>query len=103
MTQVFVSYTKKDGLVTNELLHRIAANLSDVCDAYVHALALGEGRFEEVRVIRKLLGAQLLILLESPAVYDSRWVRFELALARLKMMPIVKVRAVALAARLGAA
>ena len=90
-TRIFVSYSRRDGVVTKSLLARLSRSLSAVCQPFVHALDETSPCFPQIRVVGKLLGAHALLLIDSPNVRDSPWVRFELLVARLKMMPILSI------------
>jgi len=95
---VFVSYTRRDGLVTNDMLHALHGRLSSLCRPFVHAVEQPRLRFQQLAVIRALLRSRLLILIESPAVTLSPWVRFELFMASILRMPVVRLSVNELAA-----
>ncbi len=91
--RVFVSYTNRDGFISDGFLRCVESWLSGVCRPFVHRATTSRRRFEQFLVIWALIRSHVLIVLESPHVYDSPWVRLELFLARLKMMPVVKMPA----------
>jgi hypothetical protein len=88
---VFVSYTLRDGTVSKELLLLIRNHLSGICNPFVHALLDQSTANQQFNVIKALMGSHLVILLESPSVYDSPWVRLELLLSRLRFLPVVRL------------
>ena len=90
--RVFVSYTTRDQTVSEALLVFVEAWLAGVSRPFVHQPTRRKDRFEQTRVIRALLRSHILIVLESPSVDQSPWVRLELLIGRLKMMPIVRLR-----------
>lgn len=92
-SRVFVSYTRRDGLLSDSLLESIEVWLSGVCQPYIHRTTKSARRLEQLMVVKALLKSHVLLVIESPGVYDSPWVRFELNLARLKLMPVIKVPA----------
>lgn len=92
-TRVFVSYTQRDGVLTRCMLDALSKSLSEVCQPFVHALDAEPPRFPQLRVLKKLLGAHAIILVETPEVQRSPWVRLELLIAGLKMMPVVRIPA----------
>lgn len=88
---VFVSYTLRDGSVSLELLKRIHEHLLEIAHPFVHALEDANAKHQQWRVVRALLQSHILVLLESPGVLKSPWVRLELLLGRLRLIPIVKI------------
>ena len=75
------------------LLDRLRVHLSGVCDPYIHALDEERPvRRGQIHVLKKLMRAHFLILVETPGVYRSPWVRFELLVCKLKMMPVVRLK-----------
>lgn len=91
-TKVFVSYTLRDGNINPHVLQSLQRNLSEVCCPYVHALhEQSRGWHEQVRVVRELMTSHMLIVIESPLVHESPWVRLELVLSKLKLMPVIRL------------
>ena len=90
--RVFVSYTTRDQTVSEALLVFVESWLAGVSRPFVHQPTRRKGRFEQTRVIRALLRSHILLVLESPSVDESPWMRLELIIGRLKMMPIVRLR-----------
>lgn len=92
-TRVFVSYTERDGHVTIAFLQRLHDSLVGICDPFIHAISAKRRSLQQRHVIRELLRSDLLIVIESPAVYRSPWVRFELLVSKIKLMPIIRLDA----------
>lgn len=91
-TRVFVSYTRRDGVVTIEMLKILNEKLKSLCVPFIHALEI-QYSDSQIYVIRQLVISNFLILIESPDVYNSPWVRLELFLATLRLIPIIKISA----------
>jgi len=95
---VFVSYSRRDGVVTTALLSHLYAHLVGVCDPFIHALEEPKVKHQQLAVLRALLRCHLIILLVSPASKKSPWVRLEIWLGRLLLRPVVSIDASTLAA-----
>lgn len=94
---VFVSYSRRDGVVTTALLTRLHAYLSEVCDPFVHAVEEPRIRYQQIAVFRALICCHLIVHLSSPASNQSPWVRLELLIGRLLLRPVVTIDASMLA------
>jgi hypothetical protein len=90
---LFVSYTRRDGIVTRQLLVRLHAHLTAMCNPFVHAVEADHLSHQQFGVLRALLRSHAVLLVESPAVRQSPWVRLELAIARLMMLPVLTLDA----------
>ncbi len=91
-TRVFVSYTTRDGCISRFQLKRLRENLSEVCNPYIHALDCTDSETSgQLSVFKKLLTSHLLIIVETPGVYESPWVKLELFLSKLKMTPVIRL------------
>lgn len=88
---LFVSYSRRDGLVTTELLRRLECHLQGVCIPFIHCIHERGGRWEQLRVIRALMNSHAVLLVESPAASTSRWVRLELVLAKILCRPLLRL------------
>lgn len=91
--KLFVSYSRRDGLVTTELLRNLECHLQGVCSPFIHCLHGTDSRWEQVRVIHALLKSHAVLLVESPAAKTSGWVRLELFLAKLFCRPLLRLKA----------
>ena len=89
--RVFISYTKRDGAVTNRLLQRLYDNLNEISSPFIDALRPQPQRFQQFAVIKALLCSHFLLVVESPSVYSSPWVRLELLLAKLRLLPVLRI------------
>lgn len=95
--RLFVSYSRRDGLVTAEILQTLDAHLRGVCTPFIHCLHGSNSKWEQVRVIRALFASHAVLLVESPATATSGWVRLELFIARLLCRPLLRLQAADLA------
>ena len=93
LAKVFVSYTRRDGEISDSLLARIASNLTGISTPFVHALDDYTGRFQQSRVIWKLLCSQAVLLVGSAGTGQSPWVTLELLLSRIMLKPIIRIEA----------
>ena len=94
-TRAFVSYTTRDGCVSLLLLERLRERLAEICDPYIHALDEPKGEIGgQLRVFKKLLTSHLLIIVETPGVYKSPWVKIEVLLSKMTMTPIIRLESV---------
>jgi len=89
--RVFVSYTQRDGSITVSLLEKFAQNLGQVCSPFIHRVHSSPIRFEQIRVLTKLIRSHMLLVIESPGVYKSPWVKMEITISKVLMIPIVKM------------
>ena len=100
--RIFVSYTRRDGQVTTTLLSPLRSKLERVGVPFIHESchedSIASLFRQQILIIVALLRCDVVILLESPLVYRSPWVRFELALARLLFRPVLILNATNLAA-----
>ncbi len=88
-TRIFVSYTLRDGTVSLAHLNYLYDNLREICHPFIHAVNSKMNEGGQIRVITELLRSHLLLIIESPDVYKSPWVRIELLLSKLKLMPVI--------------
>lgn len=91
--RLFVSYSRRDGMVTSESLRTLDSHLRDVCTPFIHCLHDSGAKWEQVRVLRELLVSHAVLLVESPAAATSGWVRIELIIARLLCRPLLRLKA----------
>lgn len=90
-SRVFVSYTTRDGFVTPSLLRTVENNLKEICSPFIHATIPNYNEIGQAVVMKNLLLSHMVILIESPQVNRSPWVRLELLLAKLMLMPIIRL------------
>ena len=87
----FISYTKCDGTVTNRVLQRLQDNLDEISYPFIDAVRSQSPRFQQITVIKALLLSHFLLVVESPSVYQSPWGRLKLLLAKLRLMPVLRI------------
>jgi hypothetical protein len=90
---LFVSYSRRDGMVTNSMLERLGLYLSGFCFPFIHCLAVPHARWQQLTVIKALIFSDAILLIESPAAKTSEWVRRELFIARLLRRPVLRLSA----------
>lgn len=91
--KLFVSYSRRDGIVTTEALRTLDVHLQQVCTPFIHCLHDSGSRWEQARVMMALLASHAVLLVESPAAEASGWVRLELFVARLLGLPLMRLQA----------
>lgn len=87
---VFCSYTLRDGLITIEKLKRLKELISQSAACYVDILD-NDSIDKQARVVEELSKAQLLLVLKSPDLKKSAWVKEEYRIANEKKIPIVEI------------
>ena len=91
--KIFVSYSRRDGVVTTSMLELLEKHLSDVCTPFIHCIHGANRRWEQIHVLRALLSSHTLLLIESPAAEKSPWVKLEVCLAKILCRPLIRLRA----------
>lgn len=91
--KIFVSYSRRDGVVTTSMLELLDKHLRDVCTPFIHCLHGSNRRWEQIHVLRALLTSHTLLLIESPAAEISPWVKLEVWLARILCRPLIRLSA----------
>lgn len=89
--RLFVSYTRRDGQVDEMLLRRLKTHLCSTFEPFVHAVEEKAVTPEQFSVLKALFRCHLILLIESPGVRSSPWVRLELTLGRLLLRPIIRL------------
>jgi ABC-type arginine transport system ATPase subunit len=90
----FVSYSRRDGVVTEQMLRLLQLHLRDLGTPFIHCLQSSNGRWEQLKVMRALIASNVVLLIDSPAARTSPWVKLELLVARLFLRPILRLDAV---------
>lgn len=90
---LFVSYSRRDGIVTTDLLRTLEQHLQGVCSPFIHCLHGNDSRWQQAIVIWALFRSHAVLLVESPAARTSGWVRLELCLAKLFCRPLLRLKA----------
>lgn len=89
--KIFVSYTQRDGLVTKKLLLRLKSHLESTSEPFIHALEQDKLKHQQLGVVIAIIRCHLILVIDSPCICESPWVRFELALGRLLRRPMIRV------------
>ncbi|MDH5387157.1 MAG: toll/interleukin-1 receptor domain-containing protein [Gammaproteobacteria bacterium] len=90
---IFVSYTRRDGMVTNTLLHELNDYLHSICTPFIHAVEEPNIYWQQLSVVNALFRSHAILLIGSPSVNQSPWVKFELFLAKVLLIPVLHLDA----------
>jgi hypothetical protein len=88
MTIAFVSYTLRDHVFSPGDLYNVADQLKQLGYEPFVDLIHNNSKHPQEHILEVLGDAALVILCRSPAVLSSVWVRWELAMAWRKQLPI---------------
>lgn len=88
--RLFVSYTVRDGMVKKDDLIELNSILEYLDDVYIDMIH-NTSRFPQLFVIFKVIRSSHFLIVESPSVYNSPWVKLEIFLAKLFRKKIIKV------------
>jgi hypothetical protein len=87
----FVCYTTRDIEVTSELLLLYSFELKRNGEAFIDMLH-NDSVDKQRRVLSELDSSDILILIETENVYNSKWVSIELNRAEANNIPIRKIK-----------
>lgn len=87
--RLFVSYTLKDGYLDTSLLLKVK-ELYKNCDSCYIDIIDNDSVDKQRRVEQELISADTLLLIETPMVMQSKWVRYELDVAKIRNIVIIK-------------
>lgn len=87
---VFISYSLKGGFITLSDLQKIKTFFSTKYNCFIDALD-NDSDDKQSRVLQELANAQIFVLLNSPAVAESEWVKMEISIARKRNMHFVVI------------
>ena len=87
--RLFVSYTLRDGYLDTSILLKVK-ELYQNCDSCYIDIIDNDSVDKQGRVEQELLSADTLLLIETPMVMQSKWVRYELDLAKKRNVVIIK-------------
>lgn len=88
--RLFVSYTLKDGYLNTSVLLKVK-ELYQNCDSCYIDIIDNDSVDKQGRVEQELLSADTLLLIETPMVMQSKWVRYELDVAKREILLLLKV------------
>lgn len=88
--KMFVSYTIRDGYITESLLKKIQELLSSFGETYIDLLNNSYMKGQD-KVINELHSSDLMILLNTYKAKESEWVKFEIEYANQNQIPIVEL------------
>ena len=85
---IFISYTVKDKEVSLNNLRAISIKLKQIGNVYIDIIN-NDSLNRRGRVFYELDNSDIVILIISPSVYQSKWVNIELERAKKLLIPIV--------------
>jgi hypothetical protein len=91
--KIFVSYSRRDGIINEKALQLIQRYLQGIGKPFVHCLQNSCVKFEQLHVMLELITSHAVLLIDSPAARNSKWVKIELFTARLLFRPIFRIDA----------
>lgn len=91
MKKIFLSYTTLDKEITIDLLKVIKNRVSNISNIFIHLLDNDLEKSQEA-VINELNSSDLVILLETDRIEESKWVQIELENANKMHIPILKIK-----------
>ena len=86
--RVFVSYTSKDPVITDEKLILVESRIKSFSEVFIDRLHNEEGN--QRRVDKELSRCDVVLQIISPQ-YHSEWVQKEILTARKKGKPVIKI------------
>ncbi len=89
--KLFVSYTRRDGVVTKKVLEDLNEYLCSICTPFIHAVEEPKIKWQQLSVIKAIFRSHAVLLINSPEVNQSPWVKFELILAKILLMPVMHI------------
>lgn len=87
--KIFVSYTLKDGYLDTSILLQIKELYRNSDSCYIDILD-NDSVDKQGRVEQELQSADVLLLIETPMVMKSKWVRYEMDVAKSRNILIIK-------------
>lgn len=90
---IFVSYTRNDGIITDIKLEILFKFLSDKNNVFIHAIESTHRRVDQADVISNLINSDVVLLLFTDGCLISKWVNLEIELSNCLNIPIVTVDA----------
>lgn len=88
---IFISYTSKDVCISDNILKKSQEIFKNCGNIYIDRFHPHTKIHPQLTIAKKLITANLLVIIESESTYKSPWVLFEIALAKLTLTPIMKI------------
>lgn len=86
----FISYTTRDGYITSDVLGRVKTYFEKTGSTFIDILD-NDSQLKQERVYNELEKADLFVLLNTPAIRDSKWVIKEIEIAKNRCMNIISL------------
>lgn len=88
--KIFVSYTTLDNEITENLLKDIEKILLNYGDVYIDLLH-NDSIYPQKKVIEELDKADILIVINTKNINNSKWVNFEVKRSDIRKIKIIKI------------
>lgn len=85
---IFVSYTTRDSEISLHRLNEVSIKLKQIGYVYVDIID-NNSQDKQKRVFYELDNSDVIVLIASNSVYNSKWVALEIERARKKKIPII--------------
>lgn len=89
---LFVSYTTRDDYINRELLEKISEVISEYGSHYID-LIHNDKQDKQRHVELMLSKSNLVLLIVSNSINESKWVKWELSEAKQRNIPIIHIQA----------
>jgi hypothetical protein len=86
----FISYTVRDGVITEDILKRVKKYYNQFGTTFIDLLD-NDSEEKQSRVYYELEKSDVLILIKTPGITDSNWVKKELKRANEQNIPINEI------------
>jgi hypothetical protein len=81
----FISYTIRDGMIDKNELKKLENHYNQQGQVYIDLLH-NNSRFKQLRVLRELFTSDVFVLINTPKIVESPWVKIEVFIARIRNM-----------------
>jgi len=88
--KLFISYTMRDVEISIEFLELLYKKMREIGFVFIDILH-NDSQEKQARVIAELESSDYVFLIETPRVYSSQWVRYELERASNLNIPIISL------------
>lgn len=90
-SRIFVSYTTRDSIINKDSLASLLRIISTLGKPFID-LIHNDSPMKQARVKSELQNSTLLLLLETASVEQSRWVQWEIAMAKSCGIPVKSIK-----------
>lgn len=86
----FISYTIRDGLINKNKLKKVEKIYSQKGLVYIDLLH-NNSKYPQIRVFKELFSSNAIVIINSPKIMDSPWVKLEILLAKIRRMKFINI------------